>query len=65
MKFPRPASGKMLEHKFKAKDVVPVGEVIAILELSGEKGISEKLFKKGFRKNGFKKRNYRKTPSYH
>src|SRR5690606_19195893 len=38
---PAPASGKMLEHKFKAKDVVPVGEVIAILELS-EKSNSEK-----------------------
>lgn len=31
---PAPSSGKMLEHKFKAKDVVPVGEVIAVLELS-------------------------------
>lgn len=40
-----PASGKMLEHKFKAKDVVPVGEVIAILELSGEKGISKSIGK--------------------
>ena len=38
---PAPASGKILEHKFKAKDVVPVGEVIAILELSGEKGASK------------------------
>ncbi len=38
---PAPASGKMLEHKFKVKDVVPVGEVIAILELSGEKGASK------------------------
>ncbi|SRX54568.1 dihydrolipoamide acetyltransferase family protein [Aequorivita sp. CIP111184] len=37
---PAPASGKMLEHKFKAKDIVPVGEVIAILELSDEKGVS-------------------------
>ncbi len=35
---PAPASGKMLEHIFKAKDVVPVGEVIAILEFSEEKG---------------------------
>ncbi len=31
---PAPASGKMLQHKHKAKDVVPVGEVIAVLELS-------------------------------
>lgn len=38
---PAPVSGKMVEHKFKAKDVVPVGEVIAILELSGEKGASK------------------------
>ncbi len=36
---PAPASGKMLEHIFKAKDVVPVGEVIAVLELSEEKGV--------------------------
>ncbi len=40
---PAPSSGKMLEHKFKAKDVVPIGEVIAIMELSGEKGISKSL----------------------
>ncbi len=38
---PAPASGKMLEYKFKAKDVVPVGEVIAVLELSGEKGVAK------------------------
>ncbi len=38
---PAPASGKMLQHKFKAKDVVPVGEVIAVLELS-ENSSSEK-----------------------
>jgi len=38
---PAPSSGKMLEHKFKAKDVVPVGEVIAILELSEKNGISK------------------------
>ncbi len=31
---PAPASGKMLQHKFKAQDIVPVGEMIAILELS-------------------------------
>ncbi|MBK5213528.1 MAG: 2-oxo acid dehydrogenase subunit E2 [Flavobacteriaceae bacterium] len=31
---PAPASGKMLQHKFKAQDIVPVGEVIAILEFS-------------------------------
>ncbi len=38
---PAPTSGKMMEHKFKAKDVVPVGEVIAFLELS-ENSNSEK-----------------------
>jgi 2-oxoglutarate dehydrogenase E2 component (dihydrolipoamide succinyltransferase) len=42
---PTPASGKMLEHKFKAKDVVPVGEVIAILEFSEEKGASKSISK--------------------
>jgi 2-oxoglutarate dehydrogenase E2 component (dihydrolipoamide succinyltransferase) len=34
---PAPAAGKILEHKFKAQDVVPIGEVIAILEVSGQK----------------------------
>ncbi len=47
---PAPASGKMLEHKYKAKDVVPVGEVIAVLELSedinSEKDVSKKSEKK-------------------
>ncbi len=42
---PASASGKMLQHKFKAKDVVPVGEVIAILELS-ENSNSEKIVSK-------------------
>ncbi len=42
---PAPASGKMLEHKFKAKDIVPVGEVIAVLELS-ENVKSEKTVSK-------------------
>ncbi|WP_347374118.1 dihydrolipoamide acetyltransferase family protein [Aequorivita sp. Q41] len=31
---PAPASGKMLKQNYKAKDVVAVGEVIAVLELS-------------------------------
>ncbi|GER58008.1 dihydrolipoamide acetyltransferase family protein [Patiriisocius marinus] len=31
---PAPSSGTMLSHKVSAKDVVPVGDVIAILELS-------------------------------
>lgn len=34
---PAPASGKMIAHKVSAKDVVPVGDIIAILELSEEK----------------------------
>lgn len=38
---PAPASGKMVAHKFKNGDVVPVGEVIAILELLGEKETSK------------------------
>src|SRR5690606_10019345 len=50
---PAPASGIMLEQKFKAKDVVPVAEVIAILELSDEKGIS-KFSKKTAEKNTIK-----------
>ncbi|MAP79921.1 MAG: 2-oxoglutarate dehydrogenase [Aequorivita sp.] len=31
---PAPAAGKLLEHKFKAQDVVPVGEVIALVEFA-------------------------------
>ena len=31
---PAPASGKMIAHKFKDGDVVPIGEIIATLELS-------------------------------
>ena len=38
---PANASGKLVKTLFSAKDVVPVGEVIAILELNGE-GLSEK-----------------------
>ena len=34
---PAPAPGKMIAHKVSAKDVVPVGDIIAILELSEEK----------------------------
>jgi 2-oxoglutarate dehydrogenase E2 component (dihydrolipoamide succinyltransferase) len=33
---PAPAAGKLLEYKAKALEVVPVGEIIAVLELSGE-----------------------------
>ncbi|MFC3877899.1 dihydrolipoamide acetyltransferase family protein [Winogradskyella maritima] len=38
---PAPASGKLVKTFFQAKDVVPVGEVLAILEVSEEK-ISDK-----------------------
>lgn len=57
---PAPASGKMLQHKYKAKDVVPVGEVIAILELSDEKGIV-KSSKKTTEKNIIKEESSEKT----
>jgi 2-oxoglutarate dehydrogenase E2 component (dihydrolipoamide succinyltransferase) len=33
---PAPSAGKMISHLAKAKDVVPVGNVIAVLELSDE-----------------------------
>ena len=33
---PAPAAGKLLEYKAKALEIVPVGQVIAVLELSGE-----------------------------
>ncbi|MEH6764736.1 MAG: dihydrolipoamide acetyltransferase family protein [Aequorivita antarctica] len=56
---PAPASGKMLEHKFKATDVVPVGEVIAFLELSDEKGVS-KSSKKTTEKNVVKDKSSEK-----
>ncbi|HAV53931.1 MAG TPA: 2-oxoglutarate dehydrogenase [Aequorivita sp.] len=42
---PAPASGKMVAHKFKNGDVVPVGEVIAILELLGENETSKSTSK--------------------
>lgn len=57
---PAPASGKMIEQKFKAKDVVPVGEVIAILELSDEKGVL-KSFKKTTEKNTIKEKTSEKV----
>lgn len=57
---PAPASGKMLQHKFKANDVVPVGEVIAILELSDENGVS-KSSKKTAEKNTIKEEYSEKT----
>lgn len=38
---PAPSSGKMISQKFNAGDVVPIGEVIAILELA-ENGSSKK-----------------------
>lgn len=38
---PAPAAGKMLQHKYQVEDVVPIGEVIAILEIS-ENGSSDK-----------------------
>ena len=34
---PAPASGTLMKTKFHAKDVVPVGEVIAVLEVSETK----------------------------
>lgn len=38
---PASSSGKMLEHKYSNGDVVPVGEVIAILEVSESGGIEK------------------------
>lgn len=57
---PAPASGTMLEQKFKAKDVVPVGEVIAILEFSDENGVS-KSSKKTAEKNTIKEKSSEKA----
>ncbi|OBX22717.1 2-oxo acid dehydrogenase subunit E2 [Bizionia algoritergicola] len=39
---PAPASGTLVETLFQAKDVVPVGEVIAILEVSEEQNVKPK-----------------------
>lgn len=39
---PAPATGKLIKKLFQAKDVVPVGENIAILEISEEVATSEK-----------------------
>lgn len=36
---PAPGSGKMLQHKVEAKEVVPVGAVIAVLKLSGDQKV--------------------------
>ena len=38
---PAPAAGKLIKYKAKALEVVPVGEVIAVLELSGEVKLEE------------------------
>ncbi len=38
---PAPYSGNMVEHKFSNGDVVPIGEVIAILEASDAEGIKQ------------------------
>ncbi|WP_026452498.1 dihydrolipoamide acetyltransferase family protein [Aequorivita capsosiphonis] len=42
---PAPAAGKMIAHKFSNGDVVPIGDVIAILEFS-ENGVQEKTVSK-------------------
>src|SRR5690554_259645 len=44
--IPAPASGKMVKHMFTNGDVVPIAEVIAILELSEEMGDSKASDKK-------------------
>jgi len=38
---PAPAAGKLVAYKAKALEVVPVGEIIAVLELSGEVKLEE------------------------
>ena len=38
---PAPAAGKLIKYKAKALEVVPVGEIIAVLELSGEVKLEE------------------------
>src|SRR5690606_17624955 len=43
---PAPAAGKMAKHLFSNGDVVPIGEVIAILELSENIGTSKTSDKK-------------------
>lgn len=69
---PAPSAGTMLEHKVGAKDIVPVGEVIAVLELSGDAKIasnttassaSEKQQTPSKKKNSPKKRNQVTTNS--
>lgn len=49
---PAPAAGKLLKYKAKALEVVPVGEVIAVLELSGDVKLeeTEKSLKKSSKK---------------
>ncbi|WP_034259436.1 dihydrolipoamide acetyltransferase family protein [Altibacter lentus] len=43
---PAPAAGTMLEHRVSAKDVVPVGAVIALLDLSETSSKKEKVSNK-------------------
>lgn len=38
---PAPASGRMIDHKFDDGDVVPIGEVIAVLEISENQDTSK------------------------
>ncbi|MFC7356563.1 dihydrolipoamide acetyltransferase family protein [Jejudonia soesokkakensis] len=58
---PAPAAGKMIAHKVKAKDVVPVGDIIAVLELSEE--ASKKTLGKVVERTPKKLENASKKPS--
>lgn len=58
---PAPSAGKMIAHKVKAKDVVPVGDIIAVLELSEE--ASKKTTEKEVEKTPKKLENASKKPS--
>lgn len=58
---PAPSAGKMIAHKVKAKEVVPVGDIIAVLELSEE--ASKKITEKEVEKTPKKLENASKKPS--
>jgi len=60
---PAPASGTMVEHVKGVQDVVPVGDVIAILNISEEKKTSSKKAKTSQKATASKKANKKVQPS--
>ncbi len=53
---PAPASGTLVKTMFQAKDVVPVGEVMAILEVSEDAKSSKKIMSRRAQSRRLKRR---------